>query len=543
MRVAICRADAFQKGPAMRLLFENYVLDIARRELRRDELLVPVEPQVFDLLVYLVRNRDRVVTKDEVFAAVWHGRVVSEMALTTRLNAARTAIEDSGKQQRLIRTLRRSGFRFTGEVRELHPHPIADLVVSPDHGHEVADAALSPPDQPSLAVLPFRNFRAQEVPDYFVDGVVEEVTTALAKWKWFLVIDRNSAFTYKETADDIRAIGEALGVRYLLGGSARVVGGRLRISAQLLEAATGVHIWADHFDGEMADVFAVQDELANAVVAALEPQLRSAELRRIRRKRPEDLTVYDRHLEALWHSHILTEKNTLEALRLLSACLEQEPRYAPAAALTSFCYRTRRQQGWSSSARDDELGMAFAERALACDPDDPFVLWSAGHAITALGKEHMRARGLIDKSLALNPNCAQAWAASGWNHEHIGDRVAALDDFQRALRLSPFDPMNYYVLAGISCAYMNTQQYEKALEFGWRSIRARGTYATAWRAVAVSLAYLGRRKEARTAVDRLREVDPGLTVAMVDESRCNLADPHERRHYLDGLRLAGLPVS
>jgi adenylate cyclase len=528
----------------MRLLFENYVLDVPRRELRRDDLLVPVEPQVFDLLVYLVRNRDRVVTKDELFAAVWQGRVVSEMALTTRLNAARTAIMDSGKQQRLIRTLRHSGFRFAGEVRELHPRRVADLVVSPDHGDAAQVVSpLSAPDRPSLAVLPFRNFRAPELPEYFVDGIVEEITTALAKWKWFLVIDRNSAFAYKNAGDDSRTIGEAFGVRYLLGGSARVVGRRLRISAQLLEAATGVHIWADHFDAEMADVFAVQEELANAVVASLEPQLHAAELRRIRRKRPEDLTVYDRHLEALWHSHVLTEKNTLEALRLLSGCLELDPGYAPAAALASFCYRTRRQQGWSSSTRDDALGMAFAERALACDPDDPFVLWSAGHAITALGKEHMRARGLIDKSLALNPNCAQAWAVSGWNHDHIGDRAAALDDFQFALRLSPFDPMNYYVLAGISCAYMNTQQYEKALEFGWRSIRARSTFATAWRSVAVSLAYLGRRKEARAAVDQLRGVDPGLTVTMVDQSRCNIADPHERRHYLDGLRLAGLPMS
>jgi len=527
-------------GGVVRIQFENYVLDVPGRELRRDHHLVPLEPQAFDLLVYLALHRDRVVGKDELLATVWKGRVVSDGALTTRINAARVALGDSGKAQRLIRTVRGRGVRFVGSAYE-RPLPSEMNGAEPQADRRPAVPML--PDQPSLAVLPFENLTGGGLYDYYVDGIVEDVTTALAKWRWFLVIDRNTTFTYRNRTVDARQIGHELGVHYLVTGSVRLSKRHIDISAQLLETSSGTRIWSDRFQGATRDVFAVQDGLSDAVVAAIEPQLRSAELRRIRHKRPEDLSAYDSVLRALWHVYALKPDAISEALRLLSHSLELEPSYAAAAALTAYCHRMRRQQGWSSSRADEALGMQFAERALDCDPDDPFVLWTAGHAISALGKDHARARTLLDKSLKLNPNCAQAWAVSGWHRDHTSDRKAALNDFRRALRLSPFDPMNFFVLAGMSCTYMNLRQYEKALEYGLKSIHEKSSYATAWRSVAVSFAYLGQRKEAQEAVRRLCSIDPGLTVTVVDQARCNLSDPHERQHYLEGLRLAGLPLS
>jgi TolB-like protein len=248
---------------SLRYLFEDYAFDTDRRELHRGADVVSIAPQVFDLLNYLIRNRERVVSKHDLVNAIWNGRIVSETALTTRLNAARNAIGDSGEEQRLIKTLPRKGLRFIGPVREA-PSPAGSTAL--DNRLDPPKPALSLPDKPSIAVLPFQNLSGDPEQEYFADGMVEDIITALSRFKSLFVIARNSSFTYKGKAVSIKTVGRELGVRYVLEGSVRKAGSRLRIAGQLIEAATEGHLWADHFDGALEDVFGLQDRVAMSVV-------------------------------------------------------------------------------------------------------------------------------------------------------------------------------------------------------------------------------------------------------------------------------------
>ena len=250
----------------MRYLFEEYAFDTDRRELHRGADVVSVTPQVFDLLDYLIRNRERVVSKDNLIDAVWNGRSISDAALTTRLNVARSAIGDSGDEQRLIKTLSRKGFRFVGQVREAREAAGSNL------GEAAPESALALPDKPSIAVLPFGNMSGDPEQEYFADGMVEEITTALSRFKSLFVIARNSSFTFKGRAVDITEVGRRLGVRYVLEESVRKASRKVHITGQLIDAVTGAHIWADRFERDSTDIFALQDEVTVAVVSAIGPK-------------------------------------------------------------------------------------------------------------------------------------------------------------------------------------------------------------------------------------------------------------------------------
>jgi TolB-like protein len=249
----------------VRLLFSGHVLDIDRRELRRGDELISVGPQVFDLLVYLVQNRERVVSKDDLFEAVWQGRIVSESTLTTHINAVRKAVGDTGEEQSLIRTVPRKGFRFVGDIRE-------DGTAQPLTSGVPPIPTLTLPDKPSIAVLPFQNLSGDPEQDYFADGVVEDIIAALSRIRWLFVIARNSSFTYKGRAVDVKQVGRALGVRYVLEGSLRKAGNRVRITGQLIDASTGANLWADRFEGALEDIFELQDQVTTSVVGALVPK-------------------------------------------------------------------------------------------------------------------------------------------------------------------------------------------------------------------------------------------------------------------------------
>ena len=277
---------------ALPFVFEDFVLDEERRELRQGADVVAVEPKVFDLLVHLVANRQRVIAKDDLIDAVWNGRIVSDSALATAVNAARVALGDSGEAQRLIKTLPRKGFRFVGEVRK---HEIVDKAAA-DVATAPPKANLALPDRPSLAVLPFTNIGHDPEQDYFADGIVEEMITALSRMRSLFVIARNSSFTFKGRSVDVKEVGRELGVRYVLEGSVRKAAQRLRISAQLVDATTGMNLWADRFEGALDDVFELQDQVTTSVIAAISPQLERAEIARAKRKPTESLDAYDIYL-------------------------------------------------------------------------------------------------------------------------------------------------------------------------------------------------------------------------------------------------------
>ena len=318
----------------MRYLFEECVLDTDRRELRRGADIVPMTPQELDLLDYLIRNRERVVSKDDLIAAVWSGRIVSDAALTTRINAARGAIGDSGEEQRLIKTLPRKGFRFVGAVRQA---PTAAAIT--EAAAERTRPALALPDKPSIAVLPFANLNADPEQEYFADGIVGDIITELSRFSELFVIARNSSFQYKGKAVDVRQVGRELGVRYVLEGSIRRGSDRIRISAQLIDTATGAHRWAEHYDRELEDVFAVQDDVVRTIVALLAAHVRKAETERTRGNPPNSWQAYDYYLQAaesqVSFSFSFSLEDLYEARRLLQQSLSVDAHYARSYALLS----------------------------------------------------------------------------------------------------------------------------------------------------------------------------------------------------------------
>jgi TolB-like protein len=295
----------------LRYLFEEYAFDTDRRELLRGADVVTIAPQVFDLLDYLIRNRERVVSKDDLISAIWDGRIVSDGALTTRLNVARSAIGDSGDEQRLIKTLPRKGFRFVGAVRETQGPTSSEVA---DHPVEQPRPTLTLPNKPSVAVLPFANLSSDSEQEYFADGVVEDITMALSRFPWLFVIARNSSFTYKGRAVDVKQVGRELGVRYVLEGSVRKAGNRIRIAGQLIDAETGAHLWANRFDGAIEDMFDLQDQVTSSVVGAIAPMLQREEIKRAGRKPTENLDAYDYYLRGLASARRWTKDANSEAL-------------------------------------------------------------------------------------------------------------------------------------------------------------------------------------------------------------------------------------
>jgi len=352
-------------------LFEDYGLDPERRELRRGVNLIAAEPQVFDLLEYLIRHRERVVSKDDLLAAIWHGRIVSESALTTRINSARVAIGDSGDSQRLIKTLRGKGFRFVGTVREEERSATISSAVGPV---DPSGPLPSLSDQPSIAVLPFKNMSGDPEQDYFADGMTEEIITALARFKSLFVIASNSSFSYRGRSVDIKQVARELDVRYVLEGSVRKVGDRVRITGQLIVAETGTHIWTEQFDRRLEDIFDLQDEISENIVGAVEPEILSAELRRARGKGPGNLAAYDCVLRAYQHLWILTLKDNNKALDFLRRALQLAPDYALAYAYASWAdlFRVQLTQGGSLRPLLAEA-LTFAQRAVELDPSDPLI--------------------------------------------------------------------------------------------------------------------------------------------------------------------------
>jgi TolB-like protein len=529
-----------KEGADVPFLFEDYCLDPDRRELKRGSELIAVGPKVFDLLLFLVQNRDQVVTRDDLLQAVWEGRIVSESTLTSHINAVRKAIGDTGKEQRLIRTVVRKGIRFVGKIAEEELPPSASVTNS-DILRERLGPFLTLPDSPSIAVLPFRNLSGDVEQDYFADGIVEDIITALSRIRWLFVIARNSSFTYKGRTVDEKQVGRELGVRYVVEGSVRQSENRIRITGQLVDAATGTHVWAERFEGTLDDIFELQDQITTSIVGAVASQLERAEIERARRKPTGSLSAYDNYLRAMPHLHRGTREAIDEAMPLFYKALQLDPEFASAHAMAAWCHFWRKVNGWMiNRAQEIVEGVRLARLAVELGKDDAVALTRGGHALAHLADEVEGAIALLDRALVLNPNLASAWFLGGFLRTENGDADGAIEFFTRAMRLSPLDPEMFRMQAGMALAHLFAGRFDTASSWAEQSFRQLPSFLLVVAIIAASHALAGRAKQARTAVERLQALNPLFRVASLSDW-IPIRRPEHLARFETGLRLAGLP--
>lgn len=521
----------------MKIVFGDHVLDPDRRELSRGSELIATGPQVFDLLLYLVENRERVVTKDDLIEEVWSGRIVSESTLTSHINAVRKAIGDTGGDQRLLRTIARKGYRFVGDVRRSDAHDNAQT--AKHHAPNPHETAFT--NRPSIAVLPFLNLGGDVAQDYFVDGVVEDIIAALSRIGGLFVIARNSSFTYKGRAVDVKQVGRELGVRYILEGSVRRAEGRVRITGQLIDAETGMNLWAERFEGKIDNIFDLQDQMTANVVGALAPRLERAEIERAKHKPTDSLDAYDYYLRAMANLHFGTTEAVTEALRLLYRAIEHDAEFAPAHAMAAWCYFWRKVNGWMEDREAENAeGIRLARRAVALGKDDAVALTRAGHALSHLAGDLDASLAMLDRAKVLNPNLAAAWFLGGFVRVWRGDPEGAIEHFDQAMRLSPLDPELYRMQAGMAAAHLFANRFDEASSWATRSFRDLPTFLFVVVFVAASHALAGRIDEARRATEHMRQLDPRIRVSNLTDYLTVLR-PRDLAILQEGLRTAGLP--
>jgi TolB-like protein/Tfp pilus assembly protein PilF len=517
--------------------FGDCLLDVDRRELKRGAELIPIEPQVFDVLVYLVQNRDRVVSKDDLLAAVWRGRSVSESTLTSRINSARAAIGDTGGDQRLIRTIARKGVRFVGEVREVTKPDGAAAEGPPAVEAETIPPAPQLPDKPSIAVLPFTNMSGDPEQEYFSDGITEDIITALSRLRWFFVIARNSTFVYKNQAVNVKQVGRDLGVRYLLEGSVRKSGQRVRITSQLMDAGTGNHIWAERYDRELTDIFALQDEITASVTAAIEPRLVAAEGLRVETRTIDDLDAWDLVARAMSHFWKLNAMESGAAIGILRLAVQRHPNYGPAHSMLAFTLLVSMGVGWILDQGERNYAGRMARRAVELDDTDPWAHMALGY-LGVVSRNTSEAVEHFQTALELNPNFAAAHGYVGWAQVYDGHTEEALSHFEQAMRMSPRDPLNGFFFAGISAGHYLAGRYPEAVQFARQAVKLRPGILGGHRILCASLAQAGQIEEAKLAMARLRQLHPEVSAAWIEQSVPYTAEP--MRKFLEGLHMAGL---
>jgi TolB-like protein/Tfp pilus assembly protein PilF len=520
-------------------LFENHALDTDRRELRRGTIPVVIEPQAFDLLAYLIQNRERVVSKDDLIATIWNGRIISESALSTCINAARNALDDDGEQQRLIRTFPRKGFRFVGDARE---EKSSGRRTPDELAVQQSNPASALPDKLSIAVLSFTNMSGDPAEDYFADGMAEDITTALSKVRWFSVVSRNSAFAYKGKQIDIKQAARELGVRYVLEGSVRKAGTRARVTAQLLDAISGHHVWAERYDRDLADIFAVQDEITEQVVAAIEPQLYAAEGIRTRRKLPESFDAWECVVRALALMNSRARPDIAAASELLRKAIALDPGYAQAHSLLSFVTTLGLHMGWEPRESTLALASDAAHKALFLDSDDPWAHVALGYVL-AWSRRADDALVEYERALALNPNFAIAHWLLALALCYLGRSEEALAHGDQAERLSPRDLLARGN-AGVSnnvraIACFVAGRYRDGIAFARKAIIESPNLIPAYRALVVNCALAGEIEEAKLAVQTLKRLAPDISLKSLNEVIPYVRDD-DRRRYVEGFRLAGL---
>jgi TolB-like protein len=510
------------------------VLDSDRRELARGAEAIVIGPQVFDLLLHLVQNREHVVTKDNLIDVVWGGRIVSESTLTSHINAVRKAVGDTGDEQRLVRTIARKGYRFVGDVRETAATGSAGAA-KPD------GTGLPVPDRPSIAVLPFLNLSGDPDQDYFVDGVVDDIISALSRLRWLFVIARNSSFTYKGRAIDVKQVGRELGVRYVLEGSVRKAANRVRITGQIIDANAGATLWSERFESALDDVFELQDQMATSVVGALVPHLESAEIERARHKPTESLDAYDYYMRGMWTFRQVSRNATDEALPLFYEAIQRDPEFASAYAMAAWCHSWRKLSRWMTDVgREVAEGTRLARRAVQLGQNDAVALAASAHALAHLVRDFDSSIALLDRALVLDPNLAAGWYLGGLLRIWRGELDDAIERIAHGMRLSPLGPDMERMEVGTAMAYLLSGRTEDALSWAEKASRHMSDQALPISILAAIYTRAGRGNEARLAMQQLRQLDPALRLSKLNEW-LPFQRPQDLDNFADALREAGLP--
>jgi adenylate cyclase len=503
--------------------FGPFRLDLRRPELRRDGEPVRIHRRALGILCALAEAEGEIVSKDELMARLWPGRIVEEGNLHVHVSALRKSLDEHGKGHSFVVTVPGRGYR------------LADLTGL--RSAQLAEGSLPPqlplPDKPSIAVMPFQNMSGDPEQEYFADGMVEEIITALSRIRWLFVIARNSSFTYKGQAVDVKRVGQELGVRYVLEGSVRKGGNRVRIAAQLIEAESGAHLWADHFDGSLEDVLDLQDQVAISVAGVIEPALQAAEIRRAVDRPRHDPTAYDLYLRALRVIGSWEKQNYREALDRLSHAIEQDAAYGPALALSGWCHMVLYNSGWTDDPEATrQKAISLARRAVRNTGDDAETLGRAAYILAYCGEDIDAATALIDRSLRINPSFAYGWHWSGWLRLWAGLPDVAIDHIERSLRLDPRDP-NGTALAVNGIAHFFARRLDQARIMLWLSLQQHPDWVPTNRFLAACYAHLGELDEAKMMIKRLRALTP-VVLPKADHWR----DPEQREFYLSGLQLA-----
>ena len=524
----------------MQFIFSDHVLDTNRRELRRGAEDIAVEPQVLDLLICLVENRDRVVTKDDLIALVWGGRIVSDATLTSRVHAARKAVGDNGQGQKLIRTISRKGLRFIGDVQaEVPCHGAAATIDDRQPSGEISLPSGAPhAEGPAIAVLPFTNMSSDQNEDYFSDGISEDIITALSKLRRFPLIARNSSFLYKGRTIPLKQVAEELGVSYIVQGSVRRRGDCVRITAQLSSAINGSQLWAERYDRHLADVFAVQDEITEAIVSAIEPQIYAAENFRTLRKPPDRLDAWDLLMRATSHYWRLTREDNAVTLALLEKAILLDPLYGRALGLLATTHLFNASMGWADRTIVGPVAERAALAAIRADGDDPW----AHHA---LGCIHLFARRFDDclaefqHALRLNPNFCLAQGYYGLALAFCGRWKEGEEAAHRALRLSPHDPFSALYYGVASYTQFVGRNYDQAMQLARKAIRLHPDFIGGYRGLTSAAGMSGQSEIAAGALQELRRVQPNISLQWVG-NQVPIREDAERAHYVEGFRRAGL---
>ena len=534
----------------MQFLFADHALDLERRELKCGSRQIALEPQVFDLLAYLIQNRDRVVSKADLIATIWRGRVVSESSLTSRINAARKAIGDNGEQQGLIRTYARKGIRFVGNVHEAKPDLIEEApdltkgrIAAAAQGEMQAGSTTlrEPRAKPTIAVLPFNNMSGDPEQEYFSDGITEDIITALSKHRSLLVIARNSAFAFKGHDRDVRRVGLDLGADYLVEGSVRKIGQHVRVTAQLVETEGGRHVWADRYDRDILDMFAMQDEITAAIAARIEPEIGTAERVRSERRPPQVRHAWDFFRLGTGHFYKSTANDNREAQRLFGRAIELDGEMAQAHAYLAYAL-VLSMVYFDAEPSDERLNEAvtIARKGVELDEQDALVRFMYGRALLAR-KDYGDALAELESAVDLNPNLAVVYCGLGDSLAYEGRFGEAIPYFEKAINLSPYDPQRGAFYSYRALAHLLARQFELAAEWAQRATRIPNSHYWSFAHLVAALGHLQRPEASQAALVELLQRKPEFSCRLARKRLFYIKDPVHLDIYVEGLRKAGVP--